>query len=424
MPQLIRSEKFHTEGKDYLFNATPYIAPILDFGRGSFVWDVDGNKYLDLNSGQFCLSFGHDYEPFFNVVLKQMKRIYHTNTSTLTPEVYFAARDMAEIMGGELCKTFFLSTGSEANECALRYAQFATHRNVILCLDIGYHGLTLGSQAATMGGKWAMPHIPSFISVSTPDFIHSRTELSEEDFVDTKIIELKKLFADKGDSIAAFILEPIIGVGGMVQIPEKYLMEARALCDEYGALLIFDECQCGFARSGDWFVFQQANVQPDIVTTAKAMGMGLAVSAVTFSKTVAQQVEGKLIHFSSHQNDPVSSAIVSFVINEIKRLNILKRNRENGLYLLSRIQEICGQVDFLVNPRGVGLMCAFDIDDQVITEYRDFSSRFISQLLRNGILIQSIRQGRTFRIMPSYLTDHDEIDFIKDMVIMSAKEMD
>lgn len=423
MLNMDKSKKLNTEGMKYLFNATPYVEPVMDHGKGSFVWDVDGNRYLDLNSGQFCLCFGHSYDPLIAVVSEQIKRIYHTNTATLTPEVYKAAKDMATIAGGDLHKTIFLSTGSEANECALRYAQFATKRSLVACIDYGYHGLTLGSQGVTMGGKWAMPHIDRFISVSTPDYYHYEGGLSENEYVEEKIAELQLFFEENGDSLAAFILEPVIGVGGMVAIPHSYLKMIRKLCDKYGVMLIFDECQCGFGRSGEWFVYQQAEVYPDILTTAKAMGMGLAVSAVTFSDKMIDLIDGKLTHFSSHQNDPLSAVVVSFVINEIRDKDLLRKNKQNGEYLLSCITEICDKVDFLKNPRGIGLMCAFDIDDAMIPEYRQFSGRFIRQLLQNGILIQAIRQGRTFRIMPNYLTNIDEMQFLRDMVVKAAKEV-
>ena len=417
------SEKLSEEGMKYLFNATPFVTPLMDHGEGSFVWDVDGNRYLDLNSGQFCLSFGHAYQPFIRAVCEQLNKIHHTNTSTLTPEVYEAAKAMAEIAGGDLKKTIFLSTGSEANECALRYSQFYTKRSGVLCIDQGYHGLTLGSQAVTMGGKWAMPSIPEFFAVSTPDHIHYGKGETKEEFVEAKIGELKTVFAEKGNSLAAMIIEPVIGVGGMVRMPDAYLKAARELCDEYGVVLIFDECQCGFARSGSWFVYQKANVYPDMVTTAKAMGMGLAVSAVTFSSRICEKIDGKLVHFSSHQNDPLSASVVKFVIEEIKNKGILETNKKNGAYLYSCLADVCDKVGFLINPRGEGLMCAFDIDETLTEDCRAFSGRYIEQLRQNGVLIQAIRQGRTFRIMPSYLTNKSEMDFLKDMLIKSAKEI-
>lgn len=415
-----KSLKLHKSGMEYLFEATPFVTPVMDHGKGSFVWDVDGNRYLDLNAGQFCVSFGHAYKPFIEAVRIQMEKLYHTNTATLTPEVFEAAEAMAGITGGDLMKTIFLSTGSEANECALRYAQFYTKRNGVLCVDSGYHGLTLGSQAVTMGGKWARPRIPQFFSVTTPDYIHSGSRLEEREFVEECIQELKRIFEERGPQLAAMIMEPVIGVGGMVRMPDAFLKAARELCSLYGTVLIFDECQCGFARSGDWFVYQQAGVYPDMVTTAKAMGMGLAVSAVTFSKKITDAIDGRLVHFSSHQNDPVSAAVVKFVINEIRKNNILESNRENGVYLLKKITEICDEAEYFINPRGIGLMCAFDIDDSKIGDCRGYSNRFIKQLQHNGVLIQAIRQGRTFRLMPSYLTSKEEMNFLKDMCIKSV----
>ena len=213
------------------------------------------------------------------------------------------------------------------------------------------------------------------------------------------------------------IMEPVIGVGGMVHISFEYLKAARKLCAEHNVLLIFDECQCGFARSGSWFVYQQAEAVPDILVTAKAMGAGFAVSAITMKKEIAEEIELELTHFSSHQNDPLSASIVSFVINEIKRLNLLESNLTQGKYLLSAIRALCDEADALVNPRGIGLMTAFDIDDDKITDYRRFSALFQRELL-----IQAVRQGRTFRVMQNYLITEVEIDFFKEVCIKAYKK--
>ena len=401
----------------YLFKATVYSDAIIKKGKGSFVWDINGNKYLDLNAGQFCLCFGHNYKPFNKVVLNQLKRIHHTNTATITPEFFEAAELMAKINGSNLTKTMFLSTGSEANEAAIRYAKFYTKKNGILSIDKGYHGLTLASQGSTMGGAWALPQVPLTYTVPTPDYIHSDKSMSEEEFVLDCIKKLEECVNVHKSELAAMIIEPVIGVGGMVAIPFEYLKAVRRICDENGILLIFDECQCGFARSGSWFVYQQASVVPDILVTAKAMGSGLAVSAITMKKEIADEVELKLTHFSSHQNDPISAAITTFVINEIEKLNVLEKNRKKGKYLLNAINEICQKTGQLINPRGLGLMTAFDIDDSVITNYKEFSPLFTKELQKNGVLIQAIRQGRTFRVMPNYLISEDEINFFKTACI-------
>ena len=152
-----KSLELYEGNKNNLFVATQYVEPIISHGKGSHVWDIDGNKYLDLNSGQFCVSFGHDYEPLNKIIFEQISKIYHTNIATLTPEVFEAANKVAEINSGSLNKTIFLSTGSEANECALRYAKFISGKEKIVSLEKGYHGLTLATQSATMGGLWAKP---------------------------------------------------------------------------------------------------------------------------------------------------------------------------------------------------------------------------------------------------------------------------
>lgn len=420
----INSNNIVREKGKYLFAATGFAEPIMDHGEGSWVWDVDGNKYLDLNAGQFCLTFGHNYQPLKDVVLKQLGSIYHTNTGTLSANVFDAAEKMAKVSGGRLNKTIFLSTGSEANECAIRYARFVTGRGNVICLSSGYHGLTLGSQSVTMGGQWALPRISETKGVKVPDYIHEKTDLSEEEFVDVCINELKNTFEESGDSIAAMILEPIVGVGGMVKIPPRYLQVCRDLCNEYGAVLIFDECQCGFGRSGNYFVFQDDGVEPDILVTAKAMGLGFAVSAVTFSEEVADRINGRLTHFSSHQNDPLSAAIVSFVIDEIERLSLLDSNKKKGKRLYSSLKQVCDVSDnYLINPREYGLMCAFDLNDSIINDYRKFSTAFSKKIEDNGVLIQAIRQGRTFRLMPNYLIKDDEIDYVGEAMKKSIKEM-
>lgn len=424
MTNLKKSSACYEAGSPYLLEATHYIEPIIERGEGSFVWDVDGNRYLDFNAGQFCMTFGHGYRPFIDEVSRQMGKIYHTNTSALAPEVFEGARDLARVIGGDLRKTLFLSTGSEANEAAIRYAKVFTGRDGIACISDGYHGLTLGSQGMTMGGRWARPRIPGSMAVLTPDCVHRPESVGEEELVDCCIADARRLFDEDGDSIAAFIVEPIIGVGGLVEMPARYLRELRGLCDEHGSLLIFDECQCGFGRSGEWFVFQSVGVAPDILVTAKAMGNGLAVSSATFSERVAEGIEGRIVHFSSHQNDPLSAAVVSFVIREIEKNDLLDRNREMGKVLVEALERACSTTAALKNARGFGLMCAFDVNDEAVPDYREYSSRLSHELQGRGVLIQAIRQGRTFRLMPNYFISREEIGLLEEALSESARALE
>lgn len=402
--------------KKYLFKATNFIEPIIVKGKGSYVWDTEDKKYLDLNSGQFCLIFGHNYTKFNRIVNEQLKKIHHTNTLTLSQNIIEAAEKIAKINKGNLTKTIFLSTGSEANECAIRYARFITGKKIVVSLDKGYHGLTLASQNATMSGVWARPEVKS-LYIKTPDIYHNENlNISEDELINECIDELEKCIKNNYSEIAAFIMEPVIGVGGMFELPKRYIQKIRELCSKYQIILIFDECQSGYGRTGKWFAYEYFDVIPDIVTTAKAMGMGFPVSAVTFSQEIAKKIEGKITHFSSHQNEPLSAAIVNFVIEEIEEKKLLEKNIQTGKYLLNKLKKISEKYNLIKNPRGLGLMCGFDLSEEIIKENKKIISNFPKLLEKEGVLIQAVRQGRTFRIMPNYLIKKVEIDdFIKKL---------
>ncbi len=390
----------------------PFNEIILERGDGNWVWDINGNKYLDLNSGQFCLSFGHNDKNMQKVVLDQMSKIYHTNTSTLTPEVFQACEDMASITGGKLTKTIFLSTGSEANECAFRYTRFATGKNSIIAMKFGYHGLTLGSQQLTMGGMWAKP-------------IENKHNYYIEDFSSEKLEHtFNEILKKANNDVAAVITEPVLGVGGVLVPPKEFFHELRRLCTKYGILLIFDECQTGFGRSGEWFAYQKIGIEPDVLVCAKAMGVGFAVSSVTFNSDLAKIIENKVVHFSSHQNDPLSCRLVSYVINKIKNGNYLEHNREMGAYLFKKLLELKEKhPKFISQPRGLGLMLGFDIKDGQFEKNPNITNDFLRRLEREGVLLQAIRKGHTLRLSPSFNITKEEINFLINKLDLVINEL-
>ena len=408
---LSKSKDLFEKKKEYIFQATFFNEAILEKGKGNYVYDIDGNKYLDLNSGQFCLSFGHKDKNLAKVVSKQINKIYHTNTSTISPEVLQACEDIASITGGNLKKTIFLSTGSEANECAMRYARFITQKSGIISFSKGYHGLTLGAQHVTMSGKWARP-------------------TCEENYYidhDCDIQTLKNQFTDilkkSNNNIAAVIIEPILAVAGIYIPTEEYLKELRELCDKNQILLIFDECQTGFGRTGKWFCYQHYDIEPDILTCAKAMGLGFAVSSVTFKTDVAKKIEGKIVHFSSHQNDPLSCVITSYMINRMKKNKVLNHITSIGTYFEKKLKELELSSRIIKNVRGKGLIYGFDISDDLMQKNPNFSKEFLFELQKNGVLLQAIRQGRTCRLSPSYIITKKNIDYLIDKIRLTEKNI-
>lgn len=417
------SKKLYSDYKKYIFKVSPFRTPIIRSGRGSFVEDMDGNKYLDMLSGQFCLPLGYANEEFNKLVKNQLEKIIHTNTLFLTEEVLRGLKELASITAENLNKGILLSTGAEAVECALRYAKFFTNKEGIVGISKGYHGLTLATQSISSNGQYAKPRVSKTFSIPTPDFVKEGGVQSEKDYINSCLKKTKKILEPHGNEIAAFVLEPVLSVGGMIFPPKEYFQGIKKIAKELSALIILDECQTGLGRIGKWFCYENIGVIPDILVTAKSLGVGLASSAVVVNDEIAKKVEDRFIHFSSHQNDPISGAVLEFLVTYIKKNNLLKSINENGKYLLEKLEEISKENSWLINPRGIGLMLAFDLPQDKFNLNKNPGLDLISIMEKNGVFIQAIAGGKTFRILPSYTINKQEIDVFANILQKSLKEL-
>ncbi len=399
----------------YILPANEFIEPVIARGKGSFVWDADGNKYLDFNGGQFCLCFGHSYAPFIKAVNQQLKIIIHTNTNTLSDIVFNALQTLIGTTNKAFSAGILLSTGAEAVEFALRFSKSLRKKEKLVFINEGYHGLSLGAQSVSTFGTWAVPKVQGTFGVPVP-----RTPAE----ADSSLERMEEILKENQSDIAACIMEPILGAGGMIFPPVEFLRNIRALCDKYGILLIFDECQTGFGRTGNWFAYQTFNVVPDVLIFAKAGGAGIPVSGVLFPETLAQDMrKGTLTHFSSHQNDPLSAGVLLFVVKEIERKDILETVKKSGSIFLEHLYGIASRTSALVNPRGVGLMVAFDLAETLFTDTKNAGRELVHNLLLRGIIIQCISRGRTFRVMPNFLISSGEIAFFAEQLEEALKEV-
>ncbi|MCD8484168.1 aspartate aminotransferase family protein [Candidatus Woesebacteria bacterium] len=406
-----KSKQFFDEYQKYVLEVTPFRAPILASAEGSYYKDIDGNRYLDLMGGQFCEVLGHGDEELAEVVYQQSKKILHTNTLCLTEEVLEACRALSEITNDTLQKTILLSTGAEAVECALRYARFYTKKDGIVSITNGYHGLTLATQSISSGGAYAHPLVPGSHFIPTPDWHNRPADVDGSEYIAEHLQAAEEYLSEFEGTIAAFIIEPVVSVGGMIYLPKEYFAGLAEIAKKHGALLIYDECQTGLGRLGTWFGYERTGIVPDILVLAKAAGLGFPVSAVMFSQEIAEAVEGKFIHFSSHQNDPFSARMVLHLINTIKKEDMLSKILETGEYFVSRLQELSKKSALLLRPRGEGLMISFDLPEEYFTETNNPGMRLIDLLEQRGVMVQAIQKGKTFRIIPSYRISRDEIDF-------------
>lgn len=417
------SLKLYNLYEEYLFPATKFLPTIIDRSEGSYIYDVDGNKILDLNAGQFCSIFGHNNEGFKKVVINQINKIYHTSTAAISPEILIAAKKVSEICYGLNGKVLFLSTGSEAVECALRYAKHITKKEGIVCFDRAYHGLTLGSQSVTYGGVWSSPQVSNIFSVSTPGLHNEKIENAQIE-IEEHINEVEAILSKFGDKIAAFIAEPIVSVGGMIIPPKEYFNRVHEICRKYNVLFIFDESQTGFGRTGKWFCYQNYNFVPDIIIGAKGMGLGYPVSMVVFNSKILINANIKISHFSSHQNDPLAAVIVSYVIDYINNNKLMERVSQMGEKFLNKLNCLSEKYTMIKNPRGVGLMIGFDIHKSGCSDYRDISRELILKLLDKGIMLQATNQGKTFRLLPNYLITDEDISYFVNGLEEVLQEME
>ncbi len=197
----------------------------------------------------------------------------------------------------------------------------------------------------------------------------------------------------------------------------SFFQQVRSICDKNGVLLIFDESQTGYGRTGSWFCYQEFNVLPDMVVLSKGIGLGYPVSAVMFGN---EKIKGFLAdrnksitmtHYSSHQNDPFAAAIVRFGIKYIREHNLLESNRAKGNYFLERLKTLCKNNSLFTNPRGHGMMLGVDIHIDGIENYRPVYQAIYNRAAEEGLLIQGTDGGRVLRFLPDYIISEENIDF-------------
>lgn len=397
-----------------------YVAPVLAFdkrvitgGCGSYLVDEDGNRYLDMSAGQFCAIMGHGEAELAAKVASLSKGPTNVSVNFLCKEVLHAAKAVHDICPEMNGKVFFLSTGAEANECCLRYAkQMSGHRNGIISFDVGYHGLSLGTEGYSMGRQYVKPSLANSFFIKAPRGHYS--ENADKAEWQASIHEMEKILECSHSEIAAAIFEPIVSTGGLLYPPKEFWREIRQLCNQYKIFLVFDECQTGFGRTGTWFYYQQLeDCVPDFLVCAKGMGLGYPVSMVVFNGNTFPISSFVMNHVSSHQNDPFGAGLVRFGIQEIEKNGYLTSNLEKGKYILKRLQELARKYPAMQDPRMCGLMGGFDIDFQSTTknELVEKSRIFCEFGLKNGIILQFGNYGETVRLLPPYSISYEEIDY-------------
>jgi acetylornithine/N-succinyldiaminopimelate aminotransferase len=355
-------------------------------GQGTELWDADGKRYLDFLGGLAVIALGHSNPLITWVIAEQAATLMHVSSLFANDKAVEAAIKLNALLHeatGAAGQVFFCNSGAEANEAALKLARKfgGRGRHGVVSAFGSFHGRTLAALAAT--GQPAK-HEPFF---PMPD-----------GFRHVVYNDIDALEASIDPTIAAVLLEPVQGEGGVIPCDDQYLRDVRTLCDERGLLMMMDEIQTGFARTGTWFGFQHAGVVPDVVTMAKAMGNGFPVGA-TWAKTDVAAVFQPGDHGSTYSGTALATAVVSAVIDEMRRIDAPTLAAARGAYLAGQLAALRG----VASVRGRGLLLAAEL-----TEANDAKVVY-GELLARGLVTNAVTPT-SIRFAPPLTVTDAEID--------------
>jgi len=361
-------------------------------GSGTELWDQSGKRYLDFLCGLAVTSLGHAHPRITEAISRQAATLLHVSNLFANDAATRAAIDIDALLAettGEQGQVFFCNSGAEANEAAIKLARKfgGRGRHVVVSAFGSFHGRTLASLAAT--GQPAK---------------HEPFQPMPEGFRHVPYDDIEALAAAIDPSVSAVLIETVQGEGGVVPADADYLRAIRALCDERGMLMMIDEVQTGFARTGEWFGFQHAGVVPDVVTMAKGMGNGFPVGAVWAKRDVAAVFQPG-DHGSTYSGTAIATAVVSAVIAEMRAIDAPALAAKKGEYLRDRLAALPG----VASVRGQGLLLAAELSGE-----RDAKAVYVD-LLERGLVTNAVT-ATALRLAPPITVSEAEMDEAVDMV--------
>jgi predicted acetylornithine/succinylornithine family transaminase len=374
-----------------------YPPPAVEFvrGSGSWLWDTDGNKYLDLLSGIAVTSLGHSHPAVATALTEQSQKLLHVSNLYGSEHNGPLAQTLDSLLGGG-GQVFFCNSGAEANEAAIKLARKfgGRGRHNVLSAYGSFHGRTLATLHAT--GQPAK---------------HEAFQPLPEGFRHATWMDIEDFDRQLDDTVAAVLLEPVQGEGGVNPADPGFLREIRSLCDERGALLMFDEVQTGLGRCGEWFAHQAAGVRPDVVTSAKALGNGVPIGACWARSEIAGVFEPG-DHATTYGGQPLAAAAARAVLDTMIAEDVPARARRAGERFRSNLESL----DEVQEVRGMGLLLAVQIDtDRVARTGAEVASALLAGDHGGRAVVNPI-SPTALRLAPSLLISDEEIDQGCDLI--------
>jgi acetylornithine/N-succinyldiaminopimelate aminotransferase len=358
-------------------------------GRGMRLWDVEGHEYLDFVAGIAVDVLGHSHPRLVAAIQQQAGRLIHVSNLFQIPEQARLAERLVAVTGIPNGRVFFCNSGAEAAEAAIKLARKAARAKrkadvyEIIVGSHGFHGRTMGALAATMNPKY-----------------HEGFEPLVPGFVEVPFNDLGAVERAIGPKTAAVLMEPVQGEGGIHPADDAFLTGLRRLCDARGVLLVLDEIQTGFGRTGRWFAYQHAGVVPDVVALAKGLGGGVPIGALVARADVMEALQPGT-HGTTFGGNPLVCAAALAVIETIETERLVDHAAELGAYLMSRLRDLGQRGAGITGVRGRGLMVAAEVTVP--------SDKVVAACLSRGLLVNNVRPT-SIRFVPPLIVTRGDVD--------------
>jgi 4-aminobutyrate aminotransferase len=413
------------KSKDFLAEDKKFISPsymrphpvVIERGEGAWVWDVDGNKFLDFSTGIAVCSTGHCHPDVVRSLQEQAELLLHMSSSDFCyPSLVKLAKKLAEITpGGPNKRTFFSNSGAESIEAAIKLARWSTKRKLILAFYGAFHGRTYGALSLTASKpvqrREFEPLLPGVIHIPYPYCYRCVFNLTYPkcDFACIKYIEdiIFRTVAPPSQ-VAALFAEPIQGEGGYIIPPDGYFKQLKALLDKYEILFVDDEIQSGMGRTGKMFAIEHWEVIPDIVCIAKGIASGLPVGATVARRSIMDWPEGA--HASTFGGNPVACEAALATIKLLED-ELVENAKNMGEYLLQELKRTTKEVPIIGDIRGKGLMIACEVvkDKNTKEKAPEKKDQIIHNCFLDGLLLLGCGEN-VVRFMPPLIVNKKEVD--------------
>jgi len=396
-------------------------------GHGSYLWDVDGERYLDFTSGIAVNNVGHCHPAIVSAVRKQIEQLIHTSMVTCHTTIIELAEKLAEIAPPGLNSVFLNNSGGEAIDAALKFARFITGRPNIISFTGAFHGRTLLATAITTAKSYyreGYDPLPAGVYQAPYPYCFRCPVGQKAGACELQCFTaLEKLFQHqvKPHTVAAIIMEPVLGEGGYVvpgtgyPVENGYMRRLREICDEYGIMLVFDEVQSGFGRTGEWFASNHFGVSPDIMVMAKGIASGFPMAGFMAKKELLDKWSAGR-HGSTYGGNPVACAAALASIKLIESDNLLENSRKMGERIMTRLQQLKTQYPTIGEIRGLGLMIGIEFVDAAGNPDGERLARLVDECFKRKLLLLDCgSKDHVIRFLPPLNCSQNEVDDALDI---------